>query len=204
MPDNLGHETTSPGQAELNKEEKRQASAQGERKAKKSKHPLGELVQAVVIAFVLAFFIRTFLFQPFWVPSTSMLPTLQVDDRIIVNEVFLHYGQIERGDVMVFKYPLDKDLNYVKRIIGLPGETLEIKKEGVYIDGAPIDDDWVQGDFHYEPLGPLEIPQDAYFTLGDNRDFSADSRYWGFVPEENFVGKASLIYWPLGRMGRIE
>lgn len=173
-------------------------------KNKKNKHPIIELLQAILIAFLIAFVIRTFLFQPFWVPSTSMVPTLKVNDRIIVNEIFLRYAHIGRGDVMVFEYPLDRELIYVKRIVGLPGETIEIKNDGIYIDDVMLDEPWLENDFSYEQLGPLTIPDDAYFALGDNRPFSADSRYWGFVPEENFVGKASVIYWPLKRIGRIK
>ncbi len=168
------------------------------------KHPLLELVQAIVIAFLIAFVIRTFIFQPFWVPTTSMVPTLKVDDRIIVNELFMRYGEIERGDIMVFRYPLDPDIIYVKRMIGLPGDTFEIQDDGIYINGEQLHEPYLKQDHSYEQLGPFVIPEGSYFGMGDNRQYSADSRYWGFIPEDNFIGKAIAIYWPLANAGQIK
>lgn len=171
---------------------------------KKTNKPLVELVQALVIAVVITFVIRTFVFQPFWVPTTSMIPTLKVNDRILVNEMFLRYGEVERGDVMVFRYPLEPEVIYVKRMIGLPGETLEIKKDGIYIDGGKIEEPYLENNYNYAPMGPVMVPENSYFAMGDNREFSADSRIWGFVPEDNFIGKAFLIYWPISDFGQID
>lgn len=170
----------------------------------KSFKPFLELIQALVIALVITFVIRTFVLQPFWVPTTSMVPTLKVNNRILVNEIFMRYGEVQRGDVMVFHYPLDPDDIYVKRMIALPGEILEIKEDGIYINGEKIDEPYLVQDYKYEPMGPVLVPDDSYFAMGDNRDHSADSRIWGFVPEENFIGKAFLIYWPFSDMGQIE
>lgn len=170
---------------------------------KKRKHPLREVLEAVLIAFVIAFVIRSFLFQPFWVPSTSMVPTLNVNDRIIVNEIGMRFREVQRGDIMVFEYPHDPSVVYVKRIVGLPGDTVEIRSDGVYIDGQLLEEPYLNDGYLYQSQGPLEIPEDAFFALGDNRGFSADSRVWGFVPAERMIGRAVFIYWPLGNMGPI-
>ncbi len=175
----------------------------GGEKQKTKKGPLRDFAETVLIALVIALLIRTFIFQPFYVPTTSMVPTLKVNDRIIVNEIGLRFGSVERGDVMVFKYPLDPELNYVKRIIGMPGDTLEIREHGVYINGELLEEPYLPEDFSYSPFGPVDVPQGSFFTMGDNRPFSQDSRSWGFVPEENMVGEAVLIYWPFSSMGRI-
>ena len=171
---------------------------------KKAYRPLWEMIQALLIALVIKFVLRSYVFQPFWVPTTSMVTTLQVTDRILVNELSLRYDTVERGDVMVFRYPLDPEVIYVKRMIGLPGEMLEIRADGVYIDGEKIEEPYLVQDYGYDPMGPIRVPDDAYFAMGDNRDYSADSRIWGFVPEENFVGRAFFIYWPMSSLGTID
>ncbi len=174
-----------------------------EKPRKKQKHPVRDMVETVLIALAIALLIRTFVFQPFYVPTTSMVPTLAVNDRIIVFELGMRFSEVDRGDVMVFRYPLEPELIYVKRIVGLPGDQLEIREEGVYINGEQLSEDYLPEQFTYAPYGPVTIPEDSFFGLGDNRPDSQDSRYWGFIPRENLVGEAVMIYWPVNRAGLI-
>ena len=166
---------------------------------------LKETLETLAIAFVLAFLIRAFVVQGFWIPSGSMEPSLQIGDRLLAHKFF----NVDRGDVFVFKYPLDPEKDYVKRVIGLPGDVIRVEDKRVYVNGELLDEPYV---VHRDTLirsdvrdqyGPVTVPPDSLFVMGDNRDSSADSRYWGFVPEENLVGEAFIVYWPLGRLGLI-
>lgn len=170
---------------------------------------LKETLETLVIAFVLAFVIRTFVVQGFWIPSGSMEPNLQVGDRLLAYKLFYGLDKVERGDVVVFRYPLDPKKDYIKRVIGLPGDVVRIENKRIYVNGKPLDesyvihgDSWMRG-YPRDDYGPAEVPADSLFVMGDNRDFSADSRYWGFVPEDNLVGEAFLIYWPLWRINLV-
>jgi signal peptidase I len=170
----------------------------------KKKSPVFELVESVVIAVVLALVIRFFLFEPFYIPSGSMEPTLQVNDKIIVNKFVYKLGEPARGDIIVFKYPLDPSRDYIKRVIGLPGETLEIKESTVYVNNQPISENYLPSDIKFMDFGPVSIPDDSYFMMGDNRNNSQDSRVWGTLSENYIVGKAFLIFWPANRMGLLK
>lgn len=170
----------------------------------KKKSTIFELIESVLIAVVLALVIRFFLFEPFYIPSGSMEPTLQVEDKIIVNKIVYRFGEPERGDIIVFKYPLDPSRDYIKRVIGLPGETLEIKESTVYIDGQAITENYLPSDTKFMDFGPVSIPEDSYFMMGDNRNNSQDSRVWGTLPEDHIVGKAFLIFWPANRIGLLK
>jgi signal peptidase I len=190
-----------------------------------------ENFEAILIAVILALFIRTFVVQAFKIPSGSMLETLQIGDHILVNK-FIYGTHIpftdisilpvrtpERGDIIVFKYPVDENRDFIKRVIGVPGDTIEIKDKMVYVNGNELSDDGyvVHRDETIIPgqrdnLGPVTIPEDSYFVMGDNRDGSYDSRFWGYVKKEEILGKALIIYWSwdretkrprLGRTGRI-
>ncbi len=174
-----------------------------------------EYAEAAAIAILLALIIRTFVVQAFKIPSGSMEPTLLVGDHILVNK-FIYGVKIpfiqktlipisnpERGDVLVFIYPVDPSKDFIKRVIGLPGERIEIRGRTVYVNGAPYDDP--HG--YYSPsggpadqegkerFGPVTVPQGHLFVMGDNRNHSYDSRFWGFVPVESVKGKAFIIYW---------
>ena len=175
--------------------------------------------EAVVVALLLAFFIRAFVVQAFKIPSGSMLDTLQIGDHLLVTKfaydvrlpsnlwldttdgrVLMKTGDPERGDIMVFKFPEDETKDFIKRVIGLPGETLEVRNKVVYINGQPIDEPYVR---HTKAdtlpirdnFGPVVIPEGRYFMMGDNREGSYDSRWWGPVKRQKIVGKALLIYW---------
>ncbi len=178
-----------------------------------------EYGEAIVIAVLLALVIRTLVVQAFTIPSGSMMDTLLVGDYILVNK-FLYGPEVpftdwrlpglrdpQRGDIIVFKYPQDENRDFIKRIVGLPGERVQIKGHQVWLDGRPLVEPYVkpgppaphggQPDYCGYAYGcePTVIPPDSYFVMGDNRDNSQDSRYWGFVRRDKIKGKAFLIYW---------
>jgi len=163
---------------------------------------LKEAVETIVIAFVLAFLIRTFVVEAFYIPSGSMRPVFQIGDRIMAYKLLYELRDINRGDIIIFKYPLNVRKNFVKRAIGLPDDEVLIRNKKVYINGKLLNesyvvhsDSWNSG-FPRDEYGPIKVPSNSLFVMGDNRDSSEDSRYWGFVPEDNLIGKAFLIYWP--------
>ena len=186
------------------------------------KSTLREYFESIVIAVILALFIRTFVVQAFKIPTGSMEENLLIGDHLLVNKfvfgptasplerALLPIGTIKRGEVIVFKFPVEPERDFIKRVIGLPGETVEVKEKKVYINGKPLDEPYVHfieppstnSEFHEvtsfdvrERYGPVTVPANQYFVMGDNRDNSQDSRYWGFLPRENVKGKALLIYW---------
>jgi signal peptidase I len=187
------------------------------------KSTLREYFESIVIAVILAFFIRTFVVQAFKIPTGSMENNLLIGDHLLVNKfllaptaspierALLPIGTIARRDVVVFKYPEEPERDFIKRVIGLPGETVELREKKVYIDGKPLDEPYVHfleppgaalGEFHEvtsfdvrERYGPVTVPPNHYFVMGDNRDNSQDSRYWGFLPRDYVKGKALVIYW---------
>jgi signal peptidase I len=163
-----------------------------------------DIIESVVIAIILALIIRTFLFQFFWIPSRSMEPTLLINDRIVVTRFSYWFSEPQRGDVVVFKYPLEPNKDYVKRLIGLPGDKVQIKDSKLYVNDDLIKEPYLPEDLEFEDFGPIEVPDDGYFMMGDNRNNSSDSRVWGFVEEDLVIGKAQAIYWPLSRMGRVK
>jgi len=186
------------------------------------KSTLREYFESIVIAVILALFIRTFVVQAFKIPTGSMEENLLIGDHLLVNKfvfgpsesrverALLPVGTVHRGDVIVFKYPEEPDRDFIKRVIGVPGDTVEVREKKVYIDGAPLDEPYAHylqpaadaSEFHEvtsfdvrERYGPVMVPPNQYFVMGDNRDNSQDSRYWGFLPRGNIKGKALLIYW---------
>jgi signal peptidase I len=186
------------------------------------KSTIREYFESIVIAVILALFVRTFVVQAFKIPTGSMENNLLIGDHLLVNK-FVHgpapsaveraalpIGTIRRRDVLVFKYPEQPDRDFIKRVIGLPGESLEVRDKKVYINGTALDEPYAHylspasegSAFHEvtsfdvrERYGPVTIPAGHYFMMGDNRDNSQDSRYWGFLPRENIKGRALLIYW---------
>jgi signal peptidase I len=168
------------------------------------------IVRDIFIAFVLAIFIRAFAVQAYKIPSGSMIPTLLVGDYILVNRLsyglripyykyVLRWGEIKRGDIIVFVFPEEPSKDFIKRVIALPGETIEIRKKKIYINGKEIGDKWgfFKDDYVGPPrddFGPFQVPQGHVFVMGDNRDESNDSRFWGPVNIENIKGKAFMIY----------
>ena len=177
-----------------------------------------EWVESIVIAFILAMFIRTFFIQAFRIPSGSMRMTLVEGDRLLVNK--LQYGpkipftqkripgfsEPKRGDVIVFIYPEDSKRDFIKRLIAFGGETLEIRMGDIYINDKLIEDPAIKNKFYYNRGSygtankKIEVPEGSFYVLGDNSESSHDSRFWGFVPAENLIGKAEIIYWPPTRL----
>jgi signal peptidase I len=176
-----------------------------------------EYAESLIIAVVLALFVRTWVFQAFKIPTGSMEPNLLVGDHLIVNKMIfsptvtgleralLPHREIRRGDVMVFKYPEEPERDFIKRVIGLPGDRLELRRKTIYINGEPLVEPYahfterpsesagVTGDLR-EFYGPVSVPAGQYFMMGDNRDNSQDSRYWGLLPAHYVKGKALFIY----------
>ncbi|MBU1043684.1 MAG: signal peptidase I [Candidatus Omnitrophica bacterium] len=176
----------------------------------KVKAVIKEYAESLLIAFVLAMIIRTFVVQAFKIPTGSMRMTLIEGDRILVNKFIYKFREPKRGEVIVFKYPEDTKLAFIKRLIGLSNESLEIKNGRIFINDNIIDDKNLTKNYYYnrgdfgEVDQKIEIPEDALFALGDNSANSRDSRYWGFVPKKNLIGKAMVVYWPPYRMRIIE
>lgn len=164
------------------------------------KGPFREIIESVVIAVLLAVVIRVFLFQFFVIPSASMEPTLTEGDMIAANKIVYRFSEPKRGDIIVFKYPLDPKRDFVKRLIGLPGEKLQIKNSTLYINDKVTPEPYLPKSLEFQDYGPVTVPKDKFFMMGDNRNDSLDSRSWGEMPRENIIGKASFIYWPINRI----
>jgi len=167
----------------------------------KGKPVMIEVLESILIAVVLAVLIRVFVLAPFFIPSGSMIPTLLEGDRIIVSKITYRFTEPQRGDIVVFKYPKDTSKDYVKRLIGLSGETVALKNNQLYINGQAMPESYLPAGVHFSDYGPEQVPEGEYFMLGDNRQNSEDSRYWGSMPRKNVIGKALFIYWPLNRIG---
>ena len=180
-----------------------------------------EWTEALIFAVVVATIVRTYFFAPFQIPSGSMLPTIQIGDHIFASmytygspipftDIKLFKKPVKRGDIVIFPYPQDPSIDYIKRAVGLPGETLEIRNDQGFINGEPLDESYA----YFEPnerksrqaqgleaaapssrYGPVKIPQGKLFAMGDNRYNSADSRFWGFVDIDTITGKGQIIYW---------
>ncbi len=181
-----------------------------------------EYFESLVIAVALALFARTFVFQAFKIPTGSMEKNLLIGDHLIVNKMVFAPGQtaiehallpsrpIKRGDVVVFKYPKEPERDFIKRVIGLPGDRIELRKKKVFVNDQPLDEPYVQflnpppdpNDVRSEDVrvdyGPVTVPASQYFMMGDNRDNSEDSRYWGFMPASYVKGQALFIYLSIG------
>lgn len=159
-----------------------------------------ETIETILWALVLALVLRALVIQAFWIPSGSMIPTLLPRDRVFVAKFWYSFADPKRGQIIVFRYPLDPKRDFVKRLIALPGETVEIVEGTVLIDGEPLQEPYVK---NHDSLsfGPLKVPEGHYFMMGDNRPHSQDSRFWGFVPEANIKGPAFIRYWPIPRVG---
>lgn len=173
------------------------------------KREIGEWAQSIAIALVITLIIRTFVIQAFKIPSGSMRPTLREGDKLFVNKFVYRFKPPERGDIIVFKYPLDPKKDFIKRLVALGGERVEISNGTIVINGELVQDPEIfKNIFYYNqpPYGAegqeITVPPDSYYVLGDNSASSKDSRYWGFVPKKNLVGKAVFRWWPPNRMGR--
>lgn len=203
----------------------------------KLKDSILELVDTIVFVIVAVIIIRFFIAELRWIPSGSMEPTLRIGDRIVVEKITKDFNKFKsepkRGDVMIFYPPFVKletnafsvfkrltgfgckDIAYIKRVIGLPGEKLEIKQGAngaykVYINDSPLDEEYIMSEYDYHKClnnmycGPFIIPEGHYFMMGDNRGNSQDSRFWGTLPQERFIGRAVFTFWPLNHLGTLE
>jgi signal peptidase I len=189
---------------------------------------LSELPFLLLAALVVAVLIKTFIVQPFYIPSGSMIPTLMVDDRVMVSKLNYLWGDPQRGDVVVFENPYAPEIeesipervvratlealgirtsandDLIKRIVALGGETVEITANQVVIDGAPLDEPYLRNGFVMSEFGPRTLSADELFVLGDNRNESSDGRVFGPVPRDEVIGKAIFRIWPLDRLGTLE
>lgn len=188
-----------------------------------------ETVDTVVFVVVMVILIRFFIFEIRWIPSGSMKPTLIEKDRIFVERVSRFFTTPKRGDIMVFYPPFEeldnsivpvfqrltgffcKDIAYIKRVVGLPGDKIEIVrdssgKNSVIVNGEPLKEDYIMSEYDYVKCsdkmycGPFVVPEGQYFMMGDNRGNSQDSRFWGFLPQDRFIGRAVLLFWPVTRV----
>jgi signal peptidase I len=182
----------------------------------KQKSRLRENIEAILVAVLLALFIRTFIVQAFKIPSGSMKQTLQIGDHILVNKfiygvklpflqkVIIPLKTPQRGDIIVFKFPVEPEKDFIKRVVGIPGDTIEGRDKQIFVNNQPVVEQYaIQTDPHIYPkgmqtrdnFGPITVPENALFVMGDNRDQSFDSRFWGFVDMKVVSGKAFMIYW---------
>ncbi len=210
-----------------NNRESASVSQNPDKKDKKQKGAVREYAEALIIALLLAFVIRSFVVQAFKIPSGSMLPTLKVGDHLLVNKfvyglrlpftdiLLTDFSDPECKDIVVFRFPENESKDFIKRVIGTPGDTIRIRNHRVYRNGDLLKEPYVRpnrnaghGSFpmdkwpphSFDPrvrnnLGPIQVPEDKYFVMGDNRGESYDSRFWGFVDEDKILGRAWIIYW---------
>jgi signal peptidase I len=182
----------------------------------KKKNAWRENIEAILIAVVIALFIRTFIVQAFKIPSGSMLETLQIGDQILVNKfiygvkipftdgrVLIPFKDPKRGDIVVFEYPEDPSKDFIKRVVAVAGDTVAIIDKQLYVNGKPVADEpyamYSTLPTHADNMTPVVVPEDKLFVMGDNRDNSHDSRFWGFVDLSAVKGKAFMIYWSWDR-----
>jgi signal peptidase I len=184
---------------------------------KQTENPWVEALKTVGLSMVLALGIRHFVAEARYIPSESMVPTLEINDRLIVEKISYHLNAPERGDIIVFMPPEAagreclglqvqngqlKDA-FIKRVIALPGETIEVTNGQVLINNEPLQEDYINAPPNYQ-MAPQVIPEDSYLVLGDNRNNSCDGHFWGPVPEDNIIGRAVFRFWPPNRVGGID
>ena len=160
-----------------------------------------EVLQTVLLALVLYFLIDSFLARV-RVDKISMRPTLDPGQLLLVNKTAYRFGDVQRGDIVVFHYPLNPSEDYIKRVIGVPGDDIVIENYEVFINGQQLEEDYIADAPAYS--GEWQVPENMYFVLGDNRNQSSDSHRWGFVPQENLLGKAIFVYWPLSEIKTLD
>jgi signal peptidase I len=188
------------------------APPEGEGRSRSLTRSLVEWGVVIVVAVLVALVVRSLVVQPFYIPSESMVPTLQVDDRVLVNKLSYRVGDVDRGDIVVFERPgpvRETDIkDLIKRVIGLPGDSLVIKEEQVFIDGTALDEGYLPegtttsiGPSGCTDATPCVIPEGEVWVMGDNRDNSEDSRWFGPIPESTIVGRAFVRIWPPGAIG---
>jgi signal peptidase I len=186
-------------------------SEQSEQSPQQQENSWLEAVKTLGISLVLAFGIRQFVAEPRYIPSESMVPTLEVNDRLMVEKISYLLHPPNRGDIVVFWPPdrlkqLNPDLKkdaFIKRTIGLPGEKVEVKDGTVFINDKPLAEDYIADKPNYR-WGPEVVPENSYLVFGDNRNNSYDGHFWGYVPRQNIIGRAAFRFWPFPRFGNID
>jgi signal peptidase I len=182
------------------------SAATGPRRRRRWKRALAETAITILVAVLLVGFVRTFVFQPFWIPSSSMVPALGVYDRVLVQKAFFSWRDVREGQIVVFSHPpLDhcagpQEGDLVKRVIALPGQTIYSSGNSIYVNGRLLAEPYLP---HYDPLGPpiasrqhpYRVPPGEFYMLGDNRADSCDSRYWGPIKGSSIIGKVVLVWW---------
>jgi signal peptidase I len=168
-----------------------------------------ENFQILVIALILALLMRTYVAEPRFIPSDSMIPTLEVGDRLVVEKLSYHFHLPQFGEIVVFDPPpqlqeqgYSKDQAFIKRIIGQPGQTVEVKNGKVYIDRQALKETYIAEQPNYT-LSPVKVPENHFFVMGDNRNNSNDSHVWGFLPKDYIIGRAWFRFFPFDRIGRV-
>ena len=168
-----------------------------------------ENFQIIAIALALALFIRAFVAEPRFIPSDSMLPTLQIGDRLVVEKISYRFRTPATGEIVVFDPPQQlqiqgyaKDQAFIKRVVGTPGQTVEIQDGKVYLNDRPLDENYIAEPPAYE-MKKAQVPEDQLFVMGDNRNNSNDSHVWGFLPKQNVIGHACFRFWPFSRISRL-
>ncbi|PSP19051.1 MAG: signal peptidase I [Cyanobacteria bacterium QS_8_64_29] len=174
-----------------------------------SRWQVRETLQLVAIALLLALAIRTFIAEPRYIPSDSMAPTLEAQDRLVVEKVSYYLHPPQQGDILVFELPQPLQAQgyaqhqaFIKRVVGEPGQVVAVRDGRVWIDGQPLAEGYAADEPSYE-LGPVRVPPGKLFVMGDNRDNSNDSHVWGFLPVENAIGRAVFRFWPPKRLGPV-
>lgn len=162
-------------------------------------------VKAIALALIIAMAIRIFLFEPMTIPTGSMISTLNIGDRIYVNKFIYHFTPVKRGDIVVFWYPDNPSVRYVKRCVGVGGDVIEVKNQKLYVNGVAQDEPYVREPMIKKDYGPFKVPADHYFMMGDNRNDSLDSRFWTnkYVKRSAIIGKPAVRYYPLKSIGLI-
>lgn len=171
-----------------------------------AKSELREYLEAFAIAIGLAIFIIIFIAQSFLVQGSSMFPTFDDGERLLVDKLTYRFREPSHGEVVVFQYPADRQRRFIKRIVGVPGDEIRIANWTVYVNGQPLEEtDYTNGPT-YSNFGPVIVPEDTYFVLGDNRNLSEDSRNpkVGFVPRDHIIGRALVVYWPIADAGLVQ
>lgn len=164
-----------------------------------------EGIKTLGVSLVLALGIRTFVAEARYIPSGSMLPTLQINDRLIIDKVSYGFNSPQRGDIVVFNPTTTLEEQnfhdaFIKRVIGLPGDKVQVKGGKVYVNDTPLRENYIEAPPNYQ-WGPVIVPTHSYLVLGDNRNNSYDSHYWGFVPRDRIIGRAVFRFWPFNRIG---
>ena len=202
MPDVESHQ--SPPQAVIDGNE---AASNAGLSAANASRPLPVMAvwaRDLLVSLAISAFIIIFLYQPVKVEGTSMMPGLQDQERIFVNKFVYRWEPIERGDIVVFRYPRDTSKSYIKRVIGVAGDRIRIEDGQVYVNGEALAEDYVPSDYaDARSLDEKVVPRNSFFVLGDHRTMSNDSRDFGFVNERYIYGKAVFGYWPMEKLGRL-